>query len=565
MQFRELIPLGLCLGIGLSMALLPPLRWWPRLGEPACIDHHDETYYLAVGSQAYFNHPMYLSDPILAAGGTSLYRQLPLLPGVLIARAAGLGPMGIDLIWRIMGGAGIALGWYVLARHYLRRPWVVLGVAAILLTDLGVLSGSLLIRQGLACRDGMTGRLAGLLKTTEIIHGEWRIATPALTMGYYLLYLWLMARAREHPTRPRLILSGLGFGLLFHVYPFYWTAAGGALVLALALDAGYRRVYLWTGIIGGLIGLPRIVFDLMLKRSTSPDWLIRAGKFLTVPAWSHYPIPVTGTLIALIGAVWVFTRRKDLIHLWATGVSALALYNSQALTRITVENYHWMYVWGPFLSFLLLLMAVLTLVEEGRGKWAGLALRGLAAIAVLDAAAGLGLRAFEASRSGPTNDRMIHYRRYREQRLAADAARFAPNATVAGDESFVDFAAILENQRPLDNYWVFLSPYCDDPEWDRRRALNLYLSGATPGDSVESLRKRLRGWNWSDDEANEEERVSRRLAGFYGVERDLDALLDRYAVRYVAFEAGRRPPDYLKAGWTRLQEGPYWQVWERGR
>jgi hypothetical protein len=135
-----------------------------------------------------------------------------------------------------------------------------------------------------------------------------------------------------------------------------------------------------------LIGLPRVVFDMLLKRSTSPDWLVCSGKFITMPAWSHYPIPVVGVVIAFVGAFWVFTRRRDLIHLWATGVAGLLLYNSQFVSRIMIENYHWMYVWGPFLSLLMVLL-VASPLEEG-WRWAGLALRCLAAIVVLDVAAG---------------------------------------------------------------------------------------------------------------------------------------------------------------------------------
>ena len=40
----------------------------------------------------------------------------------------------------------------------------------------------------------------------------------------------------------------------------------------------------------------------------------------------------------------------------------------------------------------------------------------------------------------------------------------------AGDFQFTNFASILENQRPLDNYWVFLSPQVTDAEWDQRVA-----------------------------------------------------------------------------------------------
>ena len=49
------------------------------------IGNGDELFMLALGSQAYFNHPLYLSDPVLVSGGVSLFRQLPLLPGVWLA------------------------------------------------------------------------------------------------------------------------------------------------------------------------------------------------------------------------------------------------------------------------------------------------------------------------------------------------------------------------------------------------------------------------------------------------------------------------------------------------
>ena len=64
------------------------------------------------------------------------------------------------------------------------------------------------------------------------------------------------------------ILRSLSLGLLFHVYPYYWTAAGAALALAFLIDRGYRAVYFWTGGLGLLVGAPRIFWDLMLKQET---------------------------------------------------------------------------------------------------------------------------------------------------------------------------------------------------------------------------------------------------------------------------------------------------------
>ena len=113
----ELLPFLSCVLVGLAMALLPAVIQWCKIGSMIWIGNGDEVYYLAVGSQAYFNHPAYLSDPVFASGGVSLFRQLPLLPGVWMARALGLGPEGIDICWRIMAGASIAAAWFALIRQ----------------------------------------------------------------------------------------------------------------------------------------------------------------------------------------------------------------------------------------------------------------------------------------------------------------------------------------------------------------------------------------------------------------------------------------------------------------
>src|SRR5690242_1263584 len=78
-------PILVCLVFGLVMALLPALVQRFVLGSMIWIGNGDELFMLALGSQAYFNHPLYLSDPVLVSGGVSLFRQLPLLPGVWLA------------------------------------------------------------------------------------------------------------------------------------------------------------------------------------------------------------------------------------------------------------------------------------------------------------------------------------------------------------------------------------------------------------------------------------------------------------------------------------------------
>lgn len=222
-SLAELLPITTCLIVGLVMALLPAVVQWFSRGVLIWIGNGDELFMLALGSQAYFNHPAYLSDPVLVSGGASLFRQLPLLPGVWLAWASGGGPLAIDLWWRILSGLSLGITWYLLVRQVLPRPWIAAALTVILLVDAGLLSCGLFFRQAQAT----AAVLGGSSNPTggDFFHAEWRVATPALTMAYLLLNLWLVVRAHQSPTTWSLALAGLSYGLLFHVYPYFWTTA----------------------------------------------------------------------------------------------------------------------------------------------------------------------------------------------------------------------------------------------------------------------------------------------------------------------------------------------------
>ena len=291
------------------MALLPPLVERFKLGYFIWIGNGDELFYLAVGSQAYSNHPAYLADPVLVSGGTSLFRQLPLLPGVWIAWILALGPVGIDGCWRAVAGVSLAVTWYLLIREFVPSRRMTAALVTILLVDCGQPSAALLFRQMQAFARLLT-RSPDLV-SGEYLYGQWRVVSPALTVAYLLLNLWLVSRARRAPTRWSVALSGLSFGLLFHVYPYYWTAAAAALALAFLMDWEHRRVYLWTILIGSLIGSYRIFYDIMLKRCTPTDWLIRSDKFVHVPRLSDLKPPILASLILVIAFVWIWKQRRD--------------------------------------------------------------------------------------------------------------------------------------------------------------------------------------------------------------------------------------------------------------
>ncbi len=405
-SLAELLPITTCLIVGLVMALLPAVVQWFSRGVLIWIGNGDELFMLALGSQAYFNHPAYLSDPVLVSGGASLFRQLPLLPGVWLAWASGGGPLAIDLWWRILSGLSLGITWYLLVRQVLPRPWIAAALTVILLVDAGLLSCGLFFRQAQAT----AAVLGGSSNPTggDFFHAEWRVATPALTMAYLLLNLWLVVRARQSPTTWSLALAGLSYGLLFHVYPYFWTTATSALALAFLIDPGHRRVYLWTGLVGGVLGSFRLFHDFSLKQNSAPDWLIRSDKFVHVARFTDMRFPLVASLVLAASLVWVWMRRRELVYLWAMGLAGLLLFKNHVFTGLNVENYHWMYLWGPCSSLLQLAMAASMLPQRGWKARLGLAL--LALLTIADVLMGVGLRAAEGRVPRQVSSRFKRFR-----------------------------------------------------------------------------------------------------------------------------------------------------------
>jgi hypothetical protein len=566
----DLAAAALSTAAGLLLAVLPHLLWWPKLGEPVWIADWDELgFYLAVGSQAYHDHPAFLSDPSHIAGlrDINIYSWLQMVPGIVVARALGLGPLGVGLVWRTCAGLSVGLTWYLVIRQFVPRPWVAAALALVPLGDAGLLHGRLLTAQVAMAFVLAAGRPGALFDTAPTILPHWRMVNPGLSMAFLLLYVWLLARARERPDGPRLIAAGLGLGLLFHVYFYDWTAAVPGLLLALLLDAGRRWVYAITGLVGGLVGLPAVVASVLIRRQASPDWPLRVDVFYPVARFTAPPLG-KGYLLELVALAavlaWILARRRDLIGPWTLAAGGLAMINHQVVTGLQMQNFHYHYVSGPILSLVLILI-VAPLVSDRVAtsrRWAW----GLYVVVGTHLVLGLWFRAQEATRSGASRANLATYQKYRAQRFAAAAPRLADNAVVAGASDFIDFAVVLENQRPLAHYSLVLSPSTDDAEYDERETLNQYLLGIDRAAYEATLRAPIVGpgtWYRLRDPGRRERMIADRLAYYDAIRTDPAKVLDRYRVRHVALPVGQTPPPDTRVGWTLLERGPSWFVWRR--
>jgi len=556
-----------CCLVGVLLSTLPHVCMWVQRGDPYWVGDNDDVFYLTLAAPAYQHHPSFLTDPVRQEGGTSLYPWLPLVPGILATKAFCLGPMGVGLIWRAWAGLTIALAWYLVLRHYLQRPVLAAACAIFLMGDIGQLTAHLALRSAWVSAQVVSGKVDDLFDSCPMVHRQWRIVNPGLIQGSLLLFVWLLARAVERPTRSRMVWSGLGYGLLFYIYFYYWTAVGLGLLAGMALDAGRRRIYFHTGWLGGLLGAPMVIASYLTQQSSVPGFLQRQNKFVPIGRFDELLLPKLGLLALVVSLVWVWIRRRDLIYLWCLAAAGLALLNHQLVTGLQIENVHWHYVWGPLLSLLIVLL-IAGEVAKIR-PFPRMATWGLVGLLGIHLASALWLRAEEALHTSESQTLVSQYQLYRGQRLQPGVTGLNARAVVAGDPAFVDFAVILEDQCPLDHYSVILSPDISDDEWDERVALNSFLRGQDLSTFTASQTR----WSeetvwglWAAHRVSPEARqlrLARRLAAFRWVERDPRAAMDKYAVRYVALPAGQPGPTYLKQSWDLRQEGPTWNIWQR--
>lgn len=570
---RDLAGAAACALVGLVLATLPHGVWWLKRGEAVWYSDYDDLLYVSYAARSYVHHPFRLTDPAYPGERATHYPWLQFVPGELIARAFRLGPERINIVWRCLAGLLIGAAWFAALHAFVRDRRVAAGLGILLLADGGLFSGLPVVKNAWVFLGLLTGRSADVyLGTVPMLCYQWRIITPGLSLPFLLAHVALLARARACPTRARLLASGVGFGLLFPTYFYYWTAASLALVLAWVLDAGRRSVYAHTAWIGALIGLPTLIAGSRLRASAGSDWLERADYFVTVPRWENFQPHPSLALIA-VALPWVWLRRKDCLYAWSLAATGGLLVSHHVISGLEIQNFHWTYVRGPILAILLL---VLTWDQVSRLR---LRFRTAAKVVLAFACAGqfgagLIMRATEAVRARSVREIMADLERYEAQRSHPSLPRLARNSVVAGDPAFLNFAAVSEDARPLAHLAVFYGPGTNNEQWDARLALNAYLLGldrrsfaASEDALLDNPDQRLAFHGgafgrWKRDAGARAERLSRRRAAFERVLADPPAAVRRFSVRYVAEPGTSAVPEARRVGWKRLQDGPHWRVWE---
>jgi hypothetical protein len=555
-----LTPLALCIGAGLVLAFTPVLVWHLRTGDWVCLSDWFSLYYLRFVAQAYYHHALYIAD-IVVPGGATTYPWLQFVPATYVARASGTGPFAVNLIWTLLSAIGLSAGVYFVFRHFLGRHWLAAGCTILCMSDYGFAAARPLTAQLQMLVSALWLRPRALVVIPWGLLLQWRIPDPGLNLPFMFFQIVALARAREQQTRLNLWLSGLAFGLLFYVFFYCWTMAAAGLSIAFLLDRGARRVYGATLCIGGLIGLPQLLYGIHLNHLLSPEAMSRFGLFTQAPRFYDSTVPTLSLLALAATAWWIWkSSRFDLLYAWSLVGGGILLSRSRLITGICFHEYHYDWLWAPIRGALVLIV-VMSIVNL-RFRWRPATAAICWALVMLYFAGGVYIAAICVTRTAFGVEQVQNYVHYKTQRLAGAAEPLAPGATIAGDDEFCEVAAVAEDQWVLSGEAVPRSLVVGNDQWESRAALNAYLLGMDRAGFEKAARSDAEHWFWESPE-----RQPQVLAAFMRkydeVVQNPDRFIAQFGVRYVALQVGETEKPYLREGWAIFQQGPYWQIWER--
>jgi hypothetical protein len=540
------------------LAFTPAVVWRLKTGSWVCLNQGDTSFYLQFAAEAYHNHPWYITDPAVR-GGATFYPWLQFVPPVLIMRALGLHVFSFSLIWNLWAAIGLSAGLYCVFRRFIGRRWVAAGCTVFSLSDYGFCASHPVIPQlhmvgsALLHSKGYTNIPWGLLP-------QWRIPNPSLDLPFLFLQVITLGRACERPTTLNIWLSGLAFGLLFYVYFYVWTLAAAGLCIAFVFDRASRRIYAATLFIGGAVGMPQIGHSFYMKHFMPAQALVRFGLLAPAPRLASITVPYLSILIVVVAGLWIWrSGRSDLIYLWSLLTAGVLLSRSRVVTGLYLHAYHWNWLWAPFRVILVLVVgfAILRTAIKPRPIVTALG----SAFVVLFFLSGMYLATICVTRTQSGVALLRNYERYSAQRLHPNSAPLMPESTIAGSEKFCALSAVAERQRPLSGYSIPRSLVIDDNAWETRVALNSYLLGTVRA-QFENQAKEKSKWLWRNPQLVREAYAALML-DYDEISQAPSRFVTRFGVRYVALPANRQRPAYLDSGWTMLQAGPYWQIWER--
>jgi hypothetical protein len=296
------------------------------------------------------------------------YSWMQFVPTSHAAIALGFDIVSLGQFWRLTGGflTGISLfAAFASFRVPVSRPRLFVILATILaLSDAGFVQGRVLLQNVLIAKDYV--RLQPI-KPHATNFAAYRVISPILSLPFTILAATLLSPEVLRRAPRRAILAALFTTLSISLYFFQWTAlcvgAGACLAIFAAYDIVTKNdnrkssaLAIMALGLGVLLGSPQILYNARIFAAPELEPILeRIGRGQVIPPGNPYVyVNLVNYWVWLklsIGAIviWRFRSRGIALFL-AVGLGGYALANSAIVTRLEFENWHWMYVYGPFLA-----------------------------------------------------------------------------------------------------------------------------------------------------------------------------------------------------------------------
>lgn len=566
---------ALCALAALALVLLPD--FWARLhsGSWFWLPNHDGWIYL----QFFFSHP------------PSPYPWMLFAPARGLARLWNGGAPGLILAWNAQAALLTTLplfAWlYSLLGDSDRPRGFAFALPPAIITlffifDTGALRYAPLLRQ-IGVLLNLTHGASILRQPYPPVFAQWDVLSPGLWLGYAFLFLWLVRRAQNAPSRPRKLAAMAALGAAFYVFFYLWTALFGGLLLLALFDRKAHAVadaqpasndspagsgwLFWLQIAAGglILGLPQLVW--LWRRHSLTDWLARNN--LGVVAFRLEPFHPGNLLLYGVTLFWLWRRARGLLPAWCVSLAAwLLFYFQPLLSGREYQNFHWLDLRNPllYLIILLLLAREWQRLRQPWRRWgAGAAGFILLAIAV----SGVYIRLRQAA--GPVSVRAL--RQWRSWPRAWERDRtpeWRTGAVIAGPRVLLRLAAIRAGLDPLAGDAVLLNTALNNAAWRRRLALNFYL---LHGPRRAAARRAIAAWlrhelflhselSWTWVPALRQRMQTQLMADFLRIRRNPRPWVRRDRVRYLALPVKSGRPAWI-SGWRRLASSSRWRVYQR--
>ncbi len=535
--------------VGLLITLLPEFR----AGGEYLADG-DELLYRSWSRDIVLTGSLSLVDATHQESGPMMHPWLLFGPPAWLCHTLGLGPASLGIVWRVIGGLGISAGLYTVLLSVVRSRWLAAFLAIFLICDAGLLFGQIGGR-GLVIFWSLWNGSNSFFDDVPYVMAHLRVVPPALAIPLLFLHFATLLRARRTSNVASVVVAAMSLGILFHTYFYFWTVAVGSICLALMLDSAGRRTYARVLLGGLLIGVPAIISGMTIKSSTPPDWLQRTDKFVPIGRFAELIIPGKVLAVWLLTTPWVFLRRRELTYLWCFVAVGMAGLNSQVVTKLQIENFHWIQAMGLGMSILLASLVAPLIERRTDLRWRAV----FGFILLVQVGLGLGLREIEGSQTTETQDLMDLQRR-----LSQESFVIPTGAILAGDRQTTLLVAASRQVYPLSGRLVDYCAKASDLELDQRLILNLFLTGVSRGEAevmVQGPPGRLsREALAIRDPIAEQSQRKRRLELLHLVYRDPRPMLQEYMVDLVLLDQGATTQQLVELG-ERAYQGKQWDLW----